>query len=208
MIGNLLNSPYAPVERGPEPQRGTFSRLLGAIHQGDHLAREQLGELMVAELRRQAESMLRKERAGHTLQPADLVQEVFVRLLEGGVLDKAPNRAYLFGAASMALRRVLVDYARKRGAARHGGGQQRVPLLDEALERYAQSNLDVLALNEALDGLQTLHERQCRIVDEYHFGGYTLREIAEHLGVSEATVSVDLKRAQLWLAARLGEDKP
>jgi RNA polymerase sigma factor (TIGR02999 family) len=185
---------------------GTVSRLLEGVHRGDDGAREQLGHLLVAELRQQAEFALRRERAGHTLQPSDLVQEVFVRLLEGDVLEKATNRAYLFGAASTALRRILVDYARKRGAARHGGGQERVPLLDEALERYAQDHLDVLALHEALERLQALHPRQCQIIDEYHFGGYTLREIAEHLGVSEPTVCLDLKRAQLWLAAQLGEE--
>ncbi|HVS34170.1 MAG TPA: ECF-type sigma factor [Gemmataceae bacterium] len=182
----------------------TVSRLLGGVQRGDAASREQLAQLMAVELRRQAESVLQRERAGHTLQPADLVQEVFLRLLEGDVLENAPNRAYLFGAASTALRRVLVDHARKRGAARRGGGQNRVPLLDDALDRYARDNLDLLALNDALETLQTLHPRQCQIVEEYHFGGYTLKEIAEHLGVSEATVSVELKRAQLWLAARLG----
>jgi RNA polymerase sigma factor (TIGR02999 family) len=187
---------------------GTVSRLLKDVQRGDDDAKEQLGQLLVAELRTQAEYALRRERPGHTLQPADLVQEVFLRLLEGDVLDKAPNRAYLFGAASTALRRILVDYARKRNTTRHGGDYQRVLLLDDALERYAQKNLNVLALHEALKTLQTLHPRQCQILDEYHFGGYTLREIADHLGVSEATVCLDLKRAQLWLAARLREEQP
>jgi len=188
-------------------QPGTVSRLLDDIHRGDDGAKEDLGRLLVTELRRQAECALRRERPGHTLQPADLVQEVFLRLLEGDTLDRASNRAYLFGAASTALRRVLVDYARKRGAARHGGDHRRVPLLDDALERYARSNLDLLALHEALEELEALNARQCQIIDRYHFGGYTLREIAEQLGVSEATVCLDLKRAQLWLAARLGEAK-
>jgi RNA polymerase sigma factor (TIGR02999 family) len=182
----------------------TVSRLLEGVQRGDAAAREQLAGLMAAELRRQAESLIQRERAGHTLQPADLVQEVFLRLLEGDVLENAPNRAYLFGAASTALRRVLVDHARRRGADRRGGGRDRVPLLDDALDRYARDHLDLLALNDALETLQTLHARQCQVVEEYHFGGYTLREIGEHLGVSEATASVDLKRAQLWLAAQLG----
>src|SRR5438874_2366834 len=150
----ILNSP------------GTVSRLLEEIQRGDDNAKEQLGRLLVAELHNQAEHALRKERPGHTLQPADLVQEVFLRLLEGDLLDKAPNRAYLFGAASTALRRVLVDYARKRATVKHGCGHQRVPLLDDALERYVQNHLDLLALNEALETLQRLHARQCQIVDE------------------------------------------
>ena len=187
---------------------GTVSRLLAEIHSGDAAAKEQLGQLLFAELFTVAERFMHRERVGHTLQPGDLVQEVFLRLLEGDVLDKAQNRAYLFGAASTAMRRVLVEYARKRSTVKHGGGQQRVPLLDEALKEYARTNLDVVALHESLETLQKLNPRQCRIVDEYHFGGFTLREIAEHLGVSEATVSVDLKRAQLWLAARLDEGSP
>jgi RNA polymerase sigma factor (TIGR02999 family) len=182
---------------------GTVTRLLEQAQGGDTSAKEQLGQLLGAELFALAERALRRERAGHTLQAGDLVQEVFVRLLEGDVLNEATSRAYLFGAASTALRRVLVDYARKRAAVKHGGGQARVPLLDEALDKYAAMNLDLLALHEALQALETLHPRQCRIVDEYHFGGFTLREIALHLDVSEATVCQDLKRAQLWLGTRL-----
>jgi RNA polymerase sigma-70 factor, ECF subfamily len=186
---------------------GTVSRLLDDIHRGDNAAKENLGRLLVAELRHQAEHALRRERPGHTLQPADLVQEVLLRLFEGDALDRASSRAYLFGVASTALRRVLVDYARKRGAARHGGDHRRVPLLDDALDHYARNNLDLLALHEALEDLDLLHSRQRQIIDRYHFGGYTLREIAEQLGVSEATVCLDLKRAQLWLGVRLGAPK-
>ena len=187
---------------------GTVSQLLADAHAGSSSAKDQLALLLTVELQSLAERYMQRERVGHTLQPGDLVQEVFVRLLQGEVLDKAVNRAYLFGAASMAMRRVLVEYARKRASTKHGGNQKRIPLLDEALDHYATMKLDLPALHEALETLQTLHPRQCRIVDEYHFGGFTLREIAEHLEVSEATVSTDLKRAQLWLATRLGEDKP
>jgi RNA polymerase sigma factor (TIGR02999 family) len=186
-----------------EARPGTVSRLLVEIHDGNQSAREQLGRFLAVELQSVAERFMKRERAGHTLQAGDLVQEVFVRLLEGDVLEKAQDRAYLFGAASTAMRRVLVDYARKRAAIRHGGSKQRVALLDEALEHYARTNLDLVALHESLEALQVLNPRQCRIVDEYHFGGFTLREIGEHLGVSEATISIDLKRAQLWLATQL-----
>src|SRR4051812_5765371 len=98
----------------PLRQPGTVSQLLADIHGGDASAKEQLGQLVFAELHLLAERFMQRERAGHTLQPGDLVQEVFVRLLEGEVMDKAVNRAYLFGAASTAMRRVLVEYARKR----------------------------------------------------------------------------------------------
>jgi RNA polymerase sigma factor (TIGR02999 family) len=180
------------------------SQLLAGAHAGDGSAKEQLALLLSVELQGLAERYMRRERVGHTLQPGDLVQEVFVRLLQGEVIDKAFNRAYLFGAASTAMRRVLVEYARKRATTKHGGAQKRIPMLDDAIDHYQSLKLDLAALDEALDALEALNPRQCRIVDEYHFGGFTLREIAEHLEVSEATVSIDLKRAQLWLAARLG----
>jgi RNA polymerase sigma-70 factor, ECF subfamily len=187
---------------------GTVSQLLADVHAGNGKAKDELALLLTAELQSLAERFMQRERVGHTLQPGDLVQEVFVRLLQGEVLDKAVNRGYLFGAASMAMRRVLVEYARKRATTKHGGDQKRIPMLDEAIEHYSTMDLDLVALHECLETLQTLNPRQCRIVDEYHFGGFTLREIAEHLEVSEATVSIDLQRAKLWLAAQLGVEKP
>jgi RNA polymerase sigma factor (TIGR02999 family) len=187
---------------------GTVSQLLADVHAGNGKAKDQLASLLMVELQSLAERFMQRERVGHTLQPGDLVQEVFVRLLQGEVLDKAMNRGYLFGAAFMAMRRVLVEYARKRATTKHGGDQKRIPMLDDAIGHYTTMKLDLVALHESLETLQTLNPRQCRIVDEYHFGGFTLREIAEHLEVSEATVSIDLKRAQLWLAARLEGKKP
>jgi RNA polymerase sigma factor (sigma-70 family) len=95
-----------------------------------------------------------------------------------------------------------VDYARRHAAARRGGGRARTPL-DDVLDHYASRRIDVEALHEALEALEALHPRQRQVVDEHHFGGYTFREVAEHLGVSEATVCTDFARARLWLAARL-----
>jgi RNA polymerase sigma factor (TIGR02999 family) len=184
----------------------TVTRLLEAIHRGDDRAKEELGRVLCDELHAAAERALRRERPGHTLQPTDLVQEVFLRLLEGDVLAEAPNRAYLFGAASTALRRVLVDHARKRASQKHGGGWRRTPL-DDVVDGYASRRINLLALHEALETLQSLHPRQRQIVDEHHFGGFTLREVAGHLGVSEATVYNDFQRAQVWLAAQIGLEK-
>jgi RNA polymerase sigma factor (TIGR02999 family) len=184
---------------------GTVTGLLDDIRRGEAGAADQLAQLLGAELYQLARGALRRERAGHTLSTTDLVHEVFLRLMEGEVWDKAENRAYLFGAVSRALRQVLVDHARKRAAAKHGGDWKRTPL-DEALEKYERERIDLLALNEALEKLGTLHPRQRQVVDAYHFGGYTLREIAEHLGVSEATVCTDWQRARLWLATQLGPE--
>jgi RNA polymerase sigma factor (TIGR02999 family) len=184
---------------------GTLTRLLEDVRRGEAGAADQLVQLLGVELYELAKGALRRERAGHTLSTTDLVHEVLLRLMEDNVWDRAENRAYLFGAVSRALRQILVDHARKRSAARHGGDWKRIPL-DEALDRYEQERIDLLALNEALDKLGTLHPRQRQIVDEYHFGGYTLREIADHLGVSEATVCTDWQRARLWLAGQLGPE--
>jgi RNA polymerase sigma factor (TIGR02999 family) len=176
--------------------------LLGLAREGNSGAAEQLCHLIYDELRALAEQRLRHEPPGHTLQPTALVNEVFLRLLSSRVLEQAPSRNYLFGAASTAMRRVLVDHARRKKARAHGGDWQRTPL-DEVLDTYTRDNIDILALDEALERLQELHPRQRQVVDEYHFGGFTLSEIAEHLGVSEATVCTDFKRARLWLAAQL-----
>jgi RNA polymerase sigma factor (TIGR02999 family) len=183
------------------------SQLLAAVRGGDDQARERLCGLLQAELRGLAEALLRRERDGHTWQASDLVQNALLQLLQDGTLGQAPNRAYLFGAAAEAMRRLLVDHARRRAAAKRGGGWKRTPL-DEILDHYASRNIDLVALDEALGRLRELHPRQHRVVDEYHFGGYSMREIAGHLGVSEATVCTDFQRAQQWLAAQLGEGQP
>jgi RNA polymerase sigma factor (TIGR02999 family) len=135
-----------------------------------------LAQLLRAEFYQLAKGAMRRERDGHTLSPTDLVHEVFLRLMEDDVWSKAENRAYLFGAVSRSPPQVLVDHARKRAAAKHGGGWTRTPP-DEALEKYERERIDLLALNEALEKSGILHPRQRQIVDEYHFGGYTLREI-------------------------------
>jgi RNA polymerase sigma factor (TIGR02999 family) len=184
---------------------GTVTTLLKELHQGNAGSAEQLMQLICAELHRLAQGALRRERAGHTLATTDLVQEAVLRLLEGDLLNKAENRAHLFGAACRALRHVLVDYARKRAAHKHGGDWKRTSL-DESLDSYETKRIDLAALHDALETLGSLHPRQRQIVDEYHFGGFTLREIAEHLGVSEATVSSDFQRARMWLAAQLGQE--
>jgi RNA polymerase sigma factor (TIGR02999 family) len=184
----------------------TVTRLLDAVRQGDASAKDRLERLLYDELHGLAVAALRRERAGHTFQPTDLVHEAFLRLLDADALARAPNRAYLFGAASAALRRVLVDHARARAAARRGGGLRRTSL-DDALDFYESKRIDITELHDALEALQALHPRQRQVVDEYHFGGFTLREIAEHLGVSEATVCTDFQRARLWLADRMGKER-
>jgi RNA polymerase sigma factor (TIGR02999 family) len=184
------------------------SQLLAAVRGGDDQALERLCELLQAQLRELAESLMRRERPGITTQPSDLVQSVLLHLLQDGTLGQAPNRAYLFGAAGKAMRRLLVDHARRRKADKRGGGVLKRTPLDEVLDGYESRSIDLVALDEALGRLRELHPRQHRVVDEYHFGGFSMREIAGHLGVSEATVCTDFRRAQQWLAAQLREGEP
>jgi RNA polymerase sigma factor (TIGR02999 family) len=181
---------------------GSVTRLLADIHEGVPRAEEHLWERVYDELRALAQGYMRRERRDHILQPTALVHEIFPWLRDVA-FNQAGDRVCLFAAAARAMRHVLVDYARRRQAEIHGGGWRRTPLFDNLLDGYARRQIDLVALHEALDKLRTLHPRQYYIVEALHFGGFTMREIAEHLGVSEATVSVDFKRAKLWLAVRL-----
>jgi RNA polymerase sigma factor (TIGR02999 family) len=183
------------------PAAGEVTRLLEAAQGGDAQARERLFQVLSREIRGLAERSLQRDCLGHAWRPSDLIQEVMVRLVTGKVLDRAPNRAYLFGAAARAMRCVLVDFLRKPRPPGGGVG----PLADAAVLLHRNNGIDLLALHEALERLEALHARQRQVVDEYHFGGYTMREIAEHLGVSEGTVSKDFERAKQWLRAQLEE---
>jgi RNA polymerase sigma factor (TIGR02999 family) len=179
--------------------------LLDAIRAGDAGAQGRLVELVYAELRRLAGDLMFRERPGHTLQPTALVHEALPRLLHPDVLGGAHNRAQLLAAAARAMRRVLVDHARRRAAGKRGGGQGQVPL-DEALDYYARQRLDVLAVHEALEELAGLNERQSRVVELRFFGGYTVGEVAGLLEVSVSTVESDFRKATAFLRRRLAEE--
>jgi RNA polymerase sigma factor (TIGR02999 family) len=184
--------------------------LLEEMRAGSPGAREKLVELVYQELRRLAAGLLRHERPGHTLQPTALVHEALLRLLRADALGGAHNRAQFLAAAARAMRRVLVDHARRRAADKRGGGQAPL-LLDEALDYFAAQRLDLLALHEALDQLAELHARQAQVVELRFFGGYTVEEIAEQLQVSVSTVESDFRKATAFLRSRLvdeGGDDP
>src|SRR4051794_28839209 len=117
------------------PVPGEVSGLLEAAQGGDDQARERLYQILTSELRDLAEGLVRRERPGQTPQTSDLLQEVLLRLLRDNAINRAPNRAYLFGAAATALRRCLVDHARRRMSGKRGGGWQRHPL-DDLVDRY------------------------------------------------------------------------
>jgi RNA polymerase sigma factor (TIGR02999 family) len=155
---------------------------------------------MYDQLRRLAAAQLARERPEHTLTPTALVHEAYLRLVGDTHLDHK-DRAYVLAAAANAMRRVLVDHARGRGAAKRGQGWQRITL-DEALAEDRRE-IEFLDLNRALDKLATLDERGARIIELRFFGGLTLDETAEVLGVSRRTIASDWAMARSWLSREL-----
>lgn len=178
------------------------TRLLGAAGGGDREALERLYESVYGELRAMAESGMRRERGAHTLQPTALVNEVFVRL---GGTSSWENRRHFFGAAARAMRRILVDHARRKYAEKRGAGLERVTLTD--LEVSApEADLDVLAVNDALDRLAEEDPRLAETVNLRFFAGMSIEETAQALGTSPATVKRDWAFARAWLCEQI--EKP
>jgi len=176
---------------------GKATALLLASASGDGQAREQMLPLIYDELRRLAASYLRRERPDHTLQPTALVHEAYIRLIDQRQVDWS-NRAQFIGLAAVMMRRILVNHARDRIAAKRGGSAERVPLTIVA-ELIGAPEVDLLGLDEALDRLAALDGRKSQIVELKFFGGLTMDEIAATLGVSRATVERDWTFARAWL---------
>jgi RNA polymerase sigma factor (TIGR02999 family) len=182
----------------------SVTALLRAWRGGDEEAWGQLVPLVYDELRRVARRQLRRERGEHTLQPTALVHEAFLRLVDQKVTWQ--NRAHFFGVAAQLMRRILVDHARQRHAAKRGGGAALVAL-DSANALAPEREVDLLALDGVLEQLTSLDPQQGRIVELRFFGGLTVEETAEALGISPATVKRDWSLAKAWLyrALVLGE---
>ena len=180
-----------------------ITHILKKATDGDDSAVRRLMPLVYDELRALAESYLRQERSGHTLQATAIVHEAYVRLIKQDDI-KWQNRAHFFAVAAQAIRRILVDHARARQRAKRGGGLERVRL-DEDVAVLEERDLDLVALDESLEKLAGLHERQARIVELRFFGGLTLKEVAEFLGVSPRTVDGDWSMARAWLRRELRE---
>lgn len=164
---------------------------------GEFHPSEQMLAVVYAELRRVAAGYLRRERPDHTLQPTELVHEAYMRLVHQRQMDWA-NRAQFVGLAAVIMRRLLVNHARDRVAAKRGSGAVHVPLTI-AGEMFGAPELDVLALHEALERLSVADPRKGRIVELKFFGGLTTDEIAEALHLSVATIEREWKFARAWL---------
>lgn len=183
---------------------GEVSLLLAELKLGRKDALPKLLPLVYKELRRLAGHYLRDERIGHTLQPTALVHEAYLRLVGQDRADWQ-NRAQFMGVSAQLMRRILVDYARERGAAKRGGGAVRID--DEGFELAANSEHSdqVLAVDEALDRLSKLDPQQAQIVEMRYFGGLSVEEAAEALGISPRTVKRDWAMAKAWLHTELCE---
>jgi RNA polymerase sigma factor (TIGR02999 family) len=181
---------------------GEITRLLIAWSDGRREALDDLMPVIYADLRRMAGGYMRGESEGHLLQPTALVSEAYLRLIDQRRVTWR-NRSHFFGVAASMMRRILVDYARLRRADKRGGSWERVTLTSQDLAAGGPSQIDVLTLHDSLERLAAFDPQQARIVELRFFGGLTIEETAEVVGVSDATVVRDWTVAKAWLRAAL-----
>lgn len=199
----------------PPPRRVALSTdadltgLLLAWREGDEEALSRLIPLVYDQLRHLAARALAAERVGHTLEPTALVHEAYLRLA-AGEMPRWNDRLHFFAVASQVMRHLLVDHARGRQRAKRGSGAQRIPLAEAEISVPVDGfEPDLLALDEALTALSTFDSRKARVIELRYFGGLTIEETAQVLGVSTATVILDARLARAWLFDRLHrEDGP
>ena len=180
----------------------SVTQLIDAHRQGDEEAFDQLVAALYQDLRRLAHRQLLRLKSWEGLNTTGLVHEAYVKLVAGK--DQAwENEAHFLAAAARAMRHILVDAARRRLAARHGGGH-RPKTLDERLSAGSSHEEEVIAVHEALGELREIDERLCRVVECRFFAGYSVEESAQALGISERTLHRDWQRARAWLRKLLG----
>ena len=178
------------------------TRLLAEWSAGNHAALDELTPLVYRDLHQRARNYLRHERPDHTLQPTALIHEAYMRM-SGETAPEWKNRAHFFGVASRVMRQILVDHARRHSANKRGAGVADLTL-DEALVPSRSNNDDLLALDTALDKLAAFDTRKCRIVEMRYFGGCTVEETAEALGIAGITVMREMRVAEAWLRREMG----
>jgi RNA polymerase sigma factor (TIGR02999 family) len=181
-----------------------ISLLLDRYRDGQAEAFERLMELVYDDLRRLAAWQLQTERSGHTLQPTALVHEAYLKLASQNPVEWQ-NKAHFFALAAQVMRHILVDHARARQRDKRGGGQISVAL-DEALELSRPSEPGLVKLDEALSMLARQDARKSRIVELRYFGGLSIEETADVLGISPTTVRREWTLAKAWLRRELGKD--
>ena len=179
------------------PSSESITQLLTEWRDGDETALDRLVPLVYEELRRLAHHYLRRERPGYTLQTTALVNEAYLKLVDHKGM-RWQNRAHFYAVAAQAMRRILVDHARSRDAAKRGGGANLIGL-DEAATAAQMQAANLLALDEALNQLALIDKRKSRIVELRYFGGMSVEETAEVIGVSPVTVMREWSSAKAWL---------
>ena len=181
-----------------------LTKLLNAWSRGDSEALDQLTPLIYAELRKLARFHMSKEAPGHTLQPTALINEAFLKLLDVQQMDWK-NRKHFYAAASQIMRRVLVDYARKKRSVKRGREARRVPF-EEAIAQpvQAMAAADIVAFDEALTRLKLIASRKAQVAEFWFFAGMSIEEIAETMELGTSTVRRDLEFAKVWLTRELG----
>ena len=186
---NMLASPPSPA--------GNVTVLLQSWRAGDAAAVDQLTSLVYPELRRLAGSIMRQERAVHTLQPTALVHEVYLRFAADQHIS-LEDRSHFLGIAARLMRQVLMEHARRKNAAKRGGQAQRITF-EEGLAISAEGAGEVIALDAALTALEQISPRKAKAIEMRYFGGLTVQEIAIALDMSSRTVERDLRLAHAWL---------
>jgi RNA polymerase sigma factor (TIGR02999 family) len=179
--------------------------ILSAIEQGGPHAAEQLLPLVYDELRKLAAQKLAQERPGQTLEATALVHEAYIRLVEGDKASHWNGRGHFFAAAAEAMRRILVDQARRKLSRRRGGGLQRRPIEEQEIEA-PQPSVDLLAVHETLERFQAVDATAAQIVKLRYFAGLTIPQAAEALGISTSTADRSWAYARAWLHAALKHD--
>jgi RNA polymerase sigma factor (TIGR02999 family) len=170
---------------------------------GDKEALDKLMPFVYDELRRLARNYMGNQRPGHTLQTTALVNEAYLRLIDSSQV-RWQNRTHFFAISAQLMRRVLVDFARAKKATKRGGNEQKVTF-DEGLPVFSEKESDLIALDEALNELETMDKRQSQIVEMRYFGGMTEKEIGEALEISTRTVRRDWTVARAWLFSKLSK---
>jgi RNA polymerase sigma factor (TIGR02999 family) len=180
--------------------------ILSAIEQGDKQAAEQLLPLVYDDLRKLAARKLAQERPGQTLQATALVHEVYLRLVDTDVIQRWDSRGHFFAAAAEAMRRILVENARRKGREKHGGGRRREHADLDALCDDGSPD-EILALHRALEAFALHDPLKARLVELRFFGGLTLVQAAEYLGISPSTADRAWRYARAWLYAAMADDR-
>lgn len=185
--------------------RAEVTQLLVRWRAGDAEAEAELTPVLYRELHRLAERYLRNERAEHTLQPTALINELYLDLVAGDLPDWT-SRAHFFGVAAHRMRQILVEHARQRGAAKRGGGAEKLPI-DEMVCFAPDRGRDVIALDDALKALEQVDARKAKVIELRYFAGLSVEETAKVLDVSVATIGREQRFAEAWLKREISGEE-